>query len=466
MCSGQEQELRPILGEGKDMKSGNKSAAMVRLLMLLVAIGIVATATIVWAAGGDRDDRRDDDRDGWRSSQSHNDDDWDDHDNFHRRDRYAIGLWGDMPYSDEQASVGVPNLINDMNSHNLAFTAHDGDLKAGSVLAGSITPVKCDAAKYNQALGFLNALKAPAVFTPGDNDWTDCDNGTAATSNGPYNSLERLDFERSFFFSGAYANKTAGQHQMHQAVQGVTPGVDATPCKGFVHGIGTLDVNGNGLDTDQWKDVPCKENRRWTYRGITYATLNVQGSCNNRCKDHPDDVEWAARNTADINWMKETFQVAKDRNSAAVMLIVQADVGFNDRPAESEPNRDPKTLICNTTGINACTASTKDGFQSLLTELRTQVIGFGKPVAWVHGDSHIPRIDKPFLDSKGLRIENFTRIETFGDNVVTTDPTHPDLNDVDNIHWVKVFVNPESNNVFLFQDEIVQSNQKLVTLVP
>ena len=28
---------------------------------------------------------------------------------------YAIGLWGDLPYSDVQATVGVPNLIADMN---------------------------------------------------------------------------------------------------------------------------------------------------------------------------------------------------------------------------------------------------------------------------------------------------------------------------------------------------------------
>src|SRR5262245_21755950 len=45
---------------------------------------------------------------------------------------YAIGLWGDLPYSDAQAITGVPNLIADMNSQELAFTAHDGDLKAGN----------------------------------------------------------------------------------------------------------------------------------------------------------------------------------------------------------------------------------------------------------------------------------------------------------------------------------------------
>ena len=33
-----------------------------------------------------------------------------------RRAAYAIGLWGDLPYSSVQASAGVPNLIADMNA--------------------------------------------------------------------------------------------------------------------------------------------------------------------------------------------------------------------------------------------------------------------------------------------------------------------------------------------------------------
>ena len=53
---------------------------------------------------------------------------------------YAIGLWGDLPYSDVQATTGVPNLIADMNKQDLAFTAHDGDLKAGNSTANSSTP--------------------------------------------------------------------------------------------------------------------------------------------------------------------------------------------------------------------------------------------------------------------------------------------------------------------------------------
>jgi hypothetical protein len=52
---------------------------------------------------------------------------------------YAIGLWGDLPYSDLQATMGVPNLIADMNEQDLEFTVHDGDLKAGNGTPGSRT---------------------------------------------------------------------------------------------------------------------------------------------------------------------------------------------------------------------------------------------------------------------------------------------------------------------------------------
>lgn len=95
---------------------------------------------------------------------------------------YAVGLWGDLPYSAAQ-EVGVAALIDDMNAQRLAFTVHDGDLKAGSS--------ECTDAVYTKALDYFNALKAPAMFTPGDNDWTDCDR----LAN--YNSLAQLDKERA-----------------------------------------------------------------------------------------------------------------------------------------------------------------------------------------------------------------------------------------------------------------------------
>ena len=320
------------------------------------------------------------------------------------RSPYAIGLWGDLPYSSVQATVGVPNLIADMNSQNLAFTAHDGDLKSGSS--------ECTDAVYTQALRYFASLRAPAAFTPGDNDWTDCDR-TAG-----YSSLAQLDKERALFFSTPF---TLGQHRLRQQVQ------STSLCLG---------VGGN---------VPCVENRRWTYGGVTYATLNIQGSCNNLCDTAPDPNEFAARNAADIAWMQHTFAEAAKRHSAAIMFISQADPGFDATDATRGPVRDPLTL--------AETDGLADGFQSFLLALRDQVILFKKPVAYVHGDSHYFRVDKPFVNSLGQRLENFTRVETFGDH---------QENDTNDVNWLKVFVDPRSREVFAYQQQIVPGNRVAV----
>lgn len=320
------------------------------------------------------------------------------------RDPYAIGLWGDLPYSTAQAT-GVTHLIEDMNSQRLAFTVHDGDLKAG----GS----ECTDAVYATALAFFNALKAPAMFTPGDNDWTDCDR------NPNYNSLAQLDKERDLFFSTAYS---MGQRKLRQEVQ--------TP---------DLCLNAAGAYG------PCSENRRWNVGRVTYATMNVQGSCNNLCDVKPDPVEYAARNAANIAWMKETFEQARARNSAAVMFISQANPGWDLSDPTRAPLRDPKTL--------AETDGFPDGFQEFLSAMRDEVVAFRKPVAYVHGDSHYFRVDKPLLDTQGKRLENFTRIETFGDN---------QGNGTNDVQWLKVLVDARSREVFSYQPQIVPANRVAV----
>lgn len=309
---------------------------------------------------------------------------------------YAIGLWGDLPYSDAQKE-GVTRLIADMNSQKLAFTVHDGDLKAGS---NSL----CDDALYFQSLGYFNALESPAAFTPGDNDWTDCDR----PSNGGFNSLDRLNRERQIFFSTKFS---LGQRQLTQEVQA----------------------------------APFVENRRWTVGNVTYATLNIQGSCNNLCDTAPDPAEYATRNAANIAWMKETFQVAKNRKSAAVMFISQANPGWDENDPKRAPMRNPTTLVQ--------TDGQPDGFKDFLLALRDEVIAFRKPVSYVHGDSHYYRVDKPFLDTLGRRLENFTRVETFGNN-----PS----NGTNDVQWVKVTVDSRNREVFSYQPQIVPGNRVAV----
>ncbi len=322
---------------------------------------------------------------------------------------YAIGLWGDLPYSAVQ-EVGVTALIADMNAQPLAFTVHDGDLKAGSS--------ECTDAVYTKSLGYFNSLKAPAMFTPGDNDWTDCDRSAN------YNSLAQLDKERALFFGTPYS---LGQRKLRQEVQ-----------------TEALCLSAKGTF------VPCAENRRWTVGRVTYATLNIQGSCNNLCDVAPDPNEYAARNYANIEWMKETFKQAKDRNAVAVMLVSQANPGWDLSDPTRAPLRDPKTLVEKTP---AGTDSSTDGFKEFLLALREEVVAFRKPVAYVHGDSHYFRIDKPFLDASGRRLENFTRVETFGDN---------QANGTNHVQWLKVSVNAQSREVFAYQPQIVPANRVAV----
>ena len=311
----------------------------------------------------------------------------DDHHRDGRDSSYSIGLWGDLPYSDVQKTVGVPNLIADMNSQPLAFTANDGDIKSGS------SPCTDDV--YTSFKATMNSLRAPAAFTPGDNDWTDCDR------DGVHTSGERLDFERKLFFSTPF---TFGQHKLRQQVQA----------------------------------APYVENRRWTVGRVTYATLNVQGSCNNLCDVAPDPAEYAARNQADIAWLRQTFAQAKAHGSAAVMLVFQADAGFDLSDATRAPVRDPKTL--------AQTDGQPDGYKDFLSALRDETIAFRRPVAAVHSDSHYFRIDKPLLDANGQRLENFTRVETFGDH---------QENGNNDVHWLQVDVDPGSREVFSYQEQIV-----------
>jgi hypothetical protein len=365
------------------------------VFMSAAVIAIAAAVGVAVRAGDGRQDRdRDDEGEGRRA--------------------YAIGLWGDLPYSDTQAISGVPNLIADMNAQDLEFTVHDGDLKAGNSTANSVTPTTCSDALYVQGLGYFNALKAPAIFTPGDNDWTDCDR----PSNGGFSSRERLDHERAVFFSTPFS---LGKRRLRQEVQ-----------------TDPLCLGVSGF-------VSCVENRRWTGGGVTYLTLNVQGSCNNLCDTAPDAAEFSARNHANIVWLQESFAEAKARGSVAVMIIAQADPGFDLSDGTRAPVRDPKTLTE--------TDGQPDGFKDYLTALRNEVVAFRGPVAYVHGDSHYFRVDKPLQNTLGQRVENFTRVETYGDN---------QANGNNDVNWLKVLVDPRSREVFAFQPQVVPANRVAV----
>jgi len=95
--------------------------------------------------------------------------------------------------------------------------------------------------------------------------------------------------------------------------------------------------------------------------------------------------------------------------------------------------------------------NTASGFTAFLTALEAEVVAFGKPVAFLHGDTHYFRVDKPLFRAgaespgdRGRQVENFTRVESFG---------FPEA------HWVRVIVDPTDAGVFSFKEEIVEKNR-------
>lgn len=319
------------------------------------------------------------------------------HSSARNDDRFEFAIWGDLPYAKNGDDPKITNLINSMNSAPLAFTIFDGDTKDGS-------SVCVDDLIGAQAIARFNQIKAPTIYIPGDNEWTDCHR----TNNGGYNALERLDFIRRTMFGKI---ESFGQRKMKLSHQGTVASA-------------------------------YSENTRWMHNGILFVGLNIPGSNNNKVNDgaclgpksvrtqadcDADNAEYADRNAHNIAWLSESFEIARQKHAAGLMLIMQADPGFDLPETESVDER---------------LSPDYNGYTSFLNTLAAETQAFNGQVVVVHGDTHFFKIDKPLFNQAKM-LKNFTRIETFGSP---------------NAHWVKVTANRNSDHVFHFDPVIVPGN--------
>jgi hypothetical protein len=72
-------------------------------------------------------------------------------------------------------------VLDDLNSNALAFVVHVGDL--------SSPPYACTDDLVAHRLAQFNASAHPFIYTPGDNEWTDCHEQQGVKGGNP---LERL----------------------------------------------------------------------------------------------------------------------------------------------------------------------------------------------------------------------------------------------------------------------------------
>jgi hypothetical protein len=319
--------------------------------------------------------------------------------------RFEFALIGDMPY-DARHEKEFANVMQDINAADVAFVVHNGDFwwDGGSWTeqAGGHPP--CSDETFQHRLGLTQSSSHPFIFVPGDNEWTDCHRAKPRT----YDPLERLTKLRQMFFQG---DQSLGQRTMRLTRQSEDP-----------------------------QYAKFRENVRWTYGEVLFVTLHVVGSNNNLGRTPDMDAEYAERHAANLAWMRQAFELATRSGSKAIMLIAQANPRFEN----SWPPVMQQRYMLAGLGLKSPETRRVTGFDDFLAALEKETVAFGKPVVYVHGDTHLFRVDKPLVGSTSRRIiENFTRVETFG---------YPDT------HWVRAIIDPKDPQVFSFRQQLVKAN--------
>jgi predicted phosphodiesterase len=319
--------------------------------------------------------------------------------------KFQFAAIGDTAYS-KRSEQEFDRMIAAMNRENLAFIVHVGDFEADP-RPYERNPDKismpCTDESFARVLASFQRSAHPLVLTPGDNDWSDCHLLKARK----VDPLERLAKLREMFFP---EGRSLGQRTMV---------VDSLAKEqGF---------------------VKFRENLTWTMNGVVFATLHTVGSNDNFGRTAEMDAEHAERKAANTAWMKKAFATARAPEVRGLVLLTQANVAFESHWTESLRSRYVRSA-----GGKVPKDAESTAYDALVDALMTEMESFRKPVLFVHGDTHLFRVNKPLISKKARRFfQNFTRVEVFGD---------PDT------HWVRITVDPSKPELFTIEPEIIPEN--------
>ena len=320
--------------------------------------------------------------------------------------RFQFGAIGDTGYS-KKAEAELDRMIVDMNKADLAFVVHVGDLQADPrpfERDQANVSMPCTDARLDAVIAQLKASAHPVLVTPGDNDWTDCHLLKAQTAD----PMQRLGRVRELLFG---ATPTLGKRAMAVSSQAALP-----------------------------EFATFRENLAWQVNGVHFMTMHIVGSNDNKGRTAEMDKEAAERTAANVAWLKRAFDSARKSNAPGLVLITQANIGFETQWTPSLKDRYFRLFP----GVNPPKDSPPSGFDEVLATLADEMERFAKPVLFIHGDTHIFHVSKPLVSKKSRRFfDNFTRLEVFGD---------PDS------HWVRVTVDPAKRDLFVIEPEIVAQN--------
>jgi hypothetical protein len=184
---------------------------------------------------------------------------------------FTFAAFGDTPYS-KDGEARFPDFMAEMNREKLAFVVNIGDIKSSWDA--------CTDELYAQRRQWFDLSRHPFIYTPGDNEWTDCRRPVFDKRD----PLERLQKLRAVFASGT---DSLGQRPIPLERQS--------------------------------KDFP--EHARWEHQGMVCITLNAPGPDNHAsAKD-----EHARREKAQREWIAQAFDLARRRGARAVAVFMHGD---------------------------------------------------------------------------------------------------------------------------------------------
>ena len=324
-------------------------------------------------------------------------------------DQLTLAVFGDWPYN-QLLRDSARLLIDSVNSdHKVKLVLHVGDIHSGSMpCAGAgLNPVPAGSnPAWNDGIfNLFEQFNDPVVYTPGDNEWTDCHKKKELSSGAPLNelaSVRKLFFPNPGYTLGGYKKQVWTQAE--------------------------------AFDRKHPGDAQFVENVIWEDERVVFVTLNLPGSNNDGLSwtepftnEPARAAEAAQRTLADIRWLDAAFDQAEEEGAKAVLIGLQANMW------------DPDALVPGGDGLS--------NYTIFVHELAQRSVRFGRPVLLINGDSHVFGVDQPLSNPNSATgvihgtqaVPNLTRITVQGS---TSAPAE----------WLRLTVDPHSPQVFSWEN--------------
>jgi hypothetical protein len=291
----------------------------------------------------------------------------------HEHGSFAYAVYGDAPYgttpTDTSETDATPAFIRTVNADRAVSTVvHVGDIHSGSQY--------CTQAYDQQIAGLWAAFADPMVYTPGDNEWTDCHK--KKQGGGAYNpATGQIDYVTDA--NGNPVDYAGGNPVDNLAlVRSIFfPRPGATLGSGRLRVLSQAQVDNQAHPTDG----QYVENVIWQRDGVLFASVNVPGGSNNDADPwygapaaSPQQTTEAANRTgAALRWIDRAFATAGRTHARSVVVVSQADMW----------------------DLDGKEASHLANFEPLVGSLARHTKAYGKLVLLLNGDSHVYRSDNP-----------------------------------------------------------------------